>query len=599
MRISSSALVQYIQAIIGFAQKRLLLALFLLVMIGLTEGVGLLMLVPFLSLLGVGQEGSTNIIVSTTEQVFSSLNLSLTLSTVLILYIALITFRSVLIRWREILLSEIRLGFVDHLRGRLYEAIGKANWVFLSKKRTSDLTHVLTSDINRIASGTHSLLGILVTSFIALVYIGVAIQLSWVMTLLALASGAVLLLLLWPQVRKAKTLGQNLTKANRNVFGTVSDFLDGIKLAKSYAAEERYSRSFSDSLIKLRTQLLGFTRSNSFAQMMFQIGAAVALSGLLYISAVVIKVPGAELLVLIIIFSRLLPLLSSLQSSYQQIVHMLPAFTSAMQIQQESEAHAEVMRSPSAWQPIVKNAITLDKLAFRYNAKEADYVLHDISIAIPANHTLGIVGPSGAGKSTLADIYAGLIEPNAGTMMIDGHKLLPDDYYQWRKAVAYVPQETFLFHDSIRNNLLWANPNASEEELNKALKLAAAETFVSKLPQGLDTVVGDRGIRLSGGERQRIALARALLAKPLLLILDEATSALDTEHERQIQQAIENLQGELTIIIIAHRLSTIQHADQIVVIEDGRVIEKGTWDELMLNQESKLSMQSGHQANER
>ncbi len=173
--------------------------------------------------------------------------------------------------------------------------------------------------------------------------------------------------------------------------------------------------------------------------------------------------------------------------------------------------------------------------------------------------------------------------PDKGSIRIDNHPLLPEDQYQWRRAVAYVPQDTFLFHDSIRHNLLWANANATESDLIEVLKLAAADEFVAKLPQGIDTVIGDRGIRLSGGERQRIALARALLAKPLLLILDEATSALDMEHERRIQQAIKSLHGELTIIIIAHRLSTIQHADRILAVENGRLIEPGPWIELMRN----------------
>jgi ATP-binding cassette subfamily C protein len=156
--------------------------------------------------------------------------------------------------------------------------------------------------------------------------------------------------------------------------------------------------------------------------------------------------------------------------------------------------------------------------------------------------------------------------------------------------VAYVPQETFLFHDTIRSNLLWARSEATTEEIHDALRMAAADSFVSRLPQGLDTLVGERGIRLSGGERQRLALARAVLRRPMLLVLDEATSALDSENERKIQQAIESLHGELTIVVIAHRLSTVRHADQIVVMEGGRVAETGTWESLCAQPHSRLAL---------
>jgi ATP-binding cassette subfamily C protein len=151
-----------------------------------------------------------------------------------------------------------------------------------------------------------------------------------------------------------------------------------------------------------------------------------------------------------------------------------------------------------------------------------------------------------------------------------------------------VPQETFLFHDTVRANLLWTRPQASDEELWQILRLAAADQFVAELPDSLDTVVGDRGVRLSGGERQRLALARALLRHPSLLLLDEATSALDNENERRIQQALDELHGELSIVVIAHRLSTIRHADQIVVIDNGRVVESGSWDELVARQDGRL-----------
>jgi ATP-binding cassette subfamily C protein len=172
--------------------------------------------------------------------------------------------------------------------------------------------------------------------------------------------------------------------------------------------------------------------------------------------------------------------------------------------------------------------------------------------------------------------------------VVDGKPLSPERLKSWREQIGYVTQDTFLFNDSVRANLLWARPEASEEEIWRTLKLAAAAGFVSELPDGLETILGDRGVRLSGGERQRLALARALLREPSLLILDEATSALDSENERRIQKAIEGLHGRMTILIITHRLSTIRGADIIHMLERGRLVESGSWKVLMSNEDGRF-----------
>jgi ATP-binding cassette subfamily C protein len=207
-------------------------------------------------------------------------------------------------------------------------------------------------------------------------------------------------------------------------------------------------------------------------------------------------------------------------------------------------------------------------------------VVSDINLALPSGTTIAIVGPSGSGKSTVADLLMGLLKPSAGRLLIDGKPLTTEGVQSWRSYIGYVAQDTFLFHDTVRANLVWARPDASETELWYALQLAAADEFVRALPNGLDTVVGDRGVLLSGGERQRLSLARALVRQPRLLILDEATSALDSENERRIQQAIDALHRRMTVVIITHRLSTIRQADTIHVVERGRLVQSGTWDEL-------------------
>ncbi|HEX8244358.1 MAG TPA: ATP-binding cassette domain-containing protein, partial [Longimicrobium sp.] len=204
-----------------------------------------------------------------------------------------------------------------------------------------------------------------------------------------------------------------------------------------------------------------------------------------------------------------------------------------------------------------------------------------VDLWIPARRTTAIVGPSGSGKTTVADLVMGLVPPAGGRVVVDGRVLDEEWMRGWREGIGYVAQDTVLFHDSVRRNLLWASPDAAEVELWDALRASAADEFVRALPEGMETVIGERGVRLSGGERQRLALARALLRRPALLILDEATSALDTGNERRIRDAIAGLQGRVTILLITHRLSSVRDADAIHVMEAGRIVESGTWAELM------------------
>jgi ATP-binding cassette subfamily C protein len=221
----------------------------------------------------------------------------------------------------------------------------------------------------------------------------------------------------------------------------------------------------------------------------------------------------------------------------------------------------------------------MDNVSFSYD--RAAIAVSDLNLVIPAGSTTAFVGPSGAGKSTIADLLLGLLTPDRGDIIIDGQPLTADVQASWRGQIGYVPQDTLLFHSTIRENLLWGCPEAGDEEIEEALRLASADVFVKGLTGGLNTVVGDRGVLLSGGERQRLSLARALLRRPRLLILDEATSSLDSENEARIQEAIDLLHARMTIVIITHRLSTIRRADMIHVVDEGRIVESGTWHDLL------------------
>jgi ATP-binding cassette subfamily C protein len=292
-----------------------------------------------------------------------------------------------------------------------------------------------------------------------------------------------------------------------------------------------------------------------------------------------LALPAGVVILLVFFFARLVPRLQTLQQSQQHLLYELPAWSHLRERLAALDAERERLAATTGVHALAEG-VRFEGVRFAYPGAGRDAAA-GLDLWIEARRTTAVVGPSGAGKTTVADLVMGLVRPAAGRVVVDGRVLDEGWLRGWREGIGYVSQDTVLFHDTVRANLLWARPNAGDDEVWEALRAAAADGFVGALPQGLDTVVGDRGVRLSGGERQRLALARALLRRPALLILDEATSALDTENERRIRDAIAALHGRVTILLITHRLSSVRDADVIHVLEAGRLVESGDWATLL------------------
>ncbi len=575
----------FLSSFLQYAGIRAWVSLSLMVLLGLTEGVGLVLLVPLLHLIGFGGAVTSNGISSVVRGLFESTGLPLTLPTILCTYVTILSVHALAGRYLEVLNSRLALDFTRSMQDRLYAALARVEWVFFTRMNRADVIRVVTGDLVRAGFAARRLLEFIATVILTIIYIGFAASVSWVMTLFTLACFAAIFLILHPYNRRAFRLGEAFQKTFGNIYVTASEHLDGMKLAKSYNLHDEHAKSFSAVTSRFADQAARFAEVDAGTRMYHQIGAVAAVSAFLYISAELLKIPSTSLLLVVFVFARLSPRVSGIQHYVQHIANSLPAYREAALMLSRFEAAAESPGPPFVQPPRLKEAVRFNGVSYSYNGSREQEAVHKIDLVVPARKTVAIVGPSGSGKTTLADLLMGLLTPDRGEILIDELPLTGTRLSGWRSSVGYVPQETFLFHTTIRDNLLWARPGSTERELWDALGLAAAEGFVSSLPEELDTVVGDRGIRLSGGERQRIALARALLRKPPLLLLDEATSSLDTEHERHIQDALEGLHGQLTMVIIAHRLSTIRRADDIVVLDRGRVKETGAW-ECLLHQEN-------------
>src|SRR5580704_2657076 len=578
---SKSNFLQYISSLLRIARWQLIAAVVIMTVTSLTEGLGVALLFPILQVAGFNLANQGHVGHYTGEVrallVRSGLRPSLWLASLLLIFMLLMALRSLFSRVQSVLTFRTTLGYELSLSRRLYQAIINADWLFLVRRRSSDFTHALTAELTRVSTCTYLLIGTLANAILALVYIAIALKLSAGMTSLVLATGAALLLVSRRWMRAVHQSGTAVSESVSEVYSAATEHLQNLKAMKFYDAQTSDLAMFSSLQSSALQQTLESARSQAAAAFWFEAGSLILLGAIIFASLQILNVAPASILLLLAVFTRLFPRLAATQGQLQAFLGELPAFENLMTMYRECVANAEVPGAASSG-PALAHEIRMERVAFRYEA-DRPLVLRDLSLTIAAGKVTAIVGSSGAGKSTVADLVNGLLSPGTGRVLVDGAELTPQAARAWRRHVGYVAQDTVLFHDTVRANLSWANPEATEPEMRESLALAAAE-FVFELPQGLDTTVGDRGMLLSHGQRQRIARARALLRKPGLLILDDATSSLDFDNEKRILDAIERLQGSTTVLMIAHRVSAIQRAEIIYVIENGRVAESGDWQSL-------------------
>ena len=586
INFKKSLLGRYTNNLFQLMPKKVTLALCLMVLISLTQGVSLILLVPLLQLVGLNvTQGSLGQIAGIVSTVFTSLGLQLNIATVLIIYVAVISFIAILNRLQTLMTAEIQFQFAAHMRKQLYMAITNSNWLFLSTMKSSNFAHALTNEIERISNGTGRFLSLLSSIMILIVYIIFALKLAGIITGVIFIVGISILLVLRRMVNKSRSSGQEITTTTQDLYSSILQHLDGMKTIKIFVMQDEYIRVFSNQTNKVAKNYLKSIQTYADVKLLFDVGTVIVLAIMVIILLEVIKLPTASLFLLIYLFIMMIPQFSIIQNSYQYFITMLPAYNNVIMLKEQCLENTEVKDIGERVE--LNNAIELKNVWFSYQSDEY-FSMKDLNLKIYAGKTTAIVGLSGAGKSTVADLVMGLIQPNEGEITVDDIPINKNFPGYWKDQIGYVAQETFLFNETIRLNLLLAQPKANEKDIIDALKLASANEFVSKLPEGLDTVIGDRGVKFSGGERQRLALARALLRKPSLLILDEATSNLDSKNEKKILKAIDDLHGEITILIIAHRLSTIENADYIYLIDEGQILESGTWNDLLKKEQGNF-----------
>jgi ATP-binding cassette, subfamily C, bacterial len=565
---------------------RTLLAGTLIATTGIVEGLGLVLLVPLFRAVGVeGAYGSSSRIAEPLTRLLG-LGVQPALEPTLLAFTLVACALAVFTRWQSQVTYALEHEYVARCRERLYRAVVSSRWASIVLRRSSDIAHVLTADLQKAGIAAFQLMSLAAVAVLTVVYLVVAIRLSPVVTTVAFTAALVPVALSWGRLNRTARAGDRVARANVAVHGAAAEHLASAKTTKSYGAEGRNTELFvrlSHEVADANAAMLG---EHNDHRAFVQISSAVLLAALVLVAVRGVAMPGADLLVLLVVFGRLVPRLSTLHSGALSLVSLLPSYAVAARLLEDCQTNSE---TPVGDARVVKftRTLVLEDVSFTYPTAGTPAV-GAVTLRVDAGTTIGLAGPSGGGKTTLADLILGLLEPQSGRVLVDDAPLDASSVGSWRAQIGYVAQDTFLFHDSVRANLIWAKPGATEDEVWSALRTAAAEVFVRALPNGLETVLGDRGVRLSGGERQRLALARAILRRPRLLILDEATSALDSENEQALLTALAALHGRTTVVLITHRLGILKDADIIHVIDEGRLVESGTWTGLRENQGSRL-----------
>jgi len=542
-----------------------------LLLASLLDGLGLSTLLSLISLASDGDgSGDPSLPEQMINGVFAALGVSPSLNWLLALGITLVLFKAAVV-----LLANRQVGYAvanvaTDLRLDLVRAVVASRWRYYLSKPIGALANSMATEAQRASEGYLQGAIMAAQALTATVYLGLALMISWPVTLTALVASVIVLGGLNRLVRKAGKAGRKQTGLLKHILSAMTDQLAAIKPLKAMAREDRFDVLVSGQTRELNRSLRKQVVAKEAMKALQEAGLVILAAVGLAVMLGTLGMQPAEVMVLIFLLARIVTLLSKAQRAWQHMAIAESAFWSLTTAIEDARAEREPERGEL--QPSLRRAIRFDRVSFAHPGQP---VLDNQQLEIRHGQLTVITGPSGAGKTTLIDLVAGLLHPEAGRILIDDTELIHIDHRAWRRMIGYVPQEALLVNDSVFNNIALGAPDLGEREVRIALEKADAWEFVRGMQGALQANIGERGGRLSGGQRQRLAIARALVREPALLILDEATSNLDHASEQTVLATIARLRGELTMLAVTHQPGLLQLADRIYHIEHGQVRQVG------------------------
>ncbi len=537
----------------------MLLALFLS---ALAEGVGLSALLPLLNVAiksGSGNDlGSQNPFEQYVVEFLANVGIEPTIGPLLVIVVIGVALKSLLllVAQRQVGYTAAQIG--TDLRLEMLRAMLRSKWEYFLHKPIGQLTNAMATEAQR--SSDSFVCGATAITFLiqALIYGCVAVAVSWRAALLSLGAGLLVIGVSHFLVMITRKAGKKQTHLMSSLMSRLTDTLQSVKplkaMAREHLADSVLAMETSRLNKSLRRQVFSKALLNSVQEVMFTVFIALGM----YVALVTYAMEFATVMVLVVTLGRSFSFVGKVQKQYQSMVQSESAYWSIQKSIDEATASREHLDAGVA--PCLTDAIEFRSVGFAYDGNK---VFSDVSLEIPVGGITALIGPSGVGKTTIIDLTIALLKPTSGEILVAGTPLGKLDIRAWRQSIGYVPQETVLLHDTVLHNVTLGESGLTEGDAERALRQAGAWGFVSSFPNGIHTVVGERGGKLSGGQRQRIAIARALIKRPQLLILDEATSALDPVSEREVCETMAQLKSELTILAVSHDTAIVDAADRI------------------------------------
>ena len=585
-------LVRYLRIYRRYIGRRMYLVFGLTALTALAQGFGITLLLP---LLQASQAGNAAGDMGTAEQVLYDLlawigiagSMPGILAFIAIVFVA----KGGLQFAQDGYIGYLQARLLRELKTKLFDGYSRMDYRYYIRQNTGHFINVINQQVNQFflsfTNFTKSLTQVVTT----LSYFGFAFVIAWRFALLTAGFGAVVLVLFQYLNAYVRDLSRLRSKEMSHLNKLLVQALQAFKYVVSTNQTRHLRSAVVGSVGRLSNYIVRQRAAGAFTGALKEPLSVVVIVGLITLQVMVFEEPVTPIFVALLLFHRGMQTVMGMQSNWQRTMDQIGAvemvddeFTSVGQHREQSGPR-QLGR--------LGRGVEFREVCFAYDNEDGD-VLRDVSLTIPVNTTVAFVGESGAGKSTLVDMLTLMLKPRKGEIRIDGVPGHDVDFASWRSQIGYVSQETVVFDDTIANNIsLWGDSGDEAgrtlcARIRAAAEQAHAARFIEDLPDGYQTVVGDRGVRLSGGQRQRLFVARELFKRPNLLILDEATSALDTESERYIQESIDALKGEVTVVIIAHRLSTIKNVDYVYVLDEGRVLEEGAYHELCGHERSRF-----------
>ncbi|MBW4636269.1 MAG: ABC transporter ATP-binding protein/permease [Iphinoe sp. HA4291-MV1] len=544
------------------------------------EGFGIILFIPLLQsfVQNTSQTASNSFFVNILNKIFVNISSSDRITIIALCILGSIFLKNCLSYSNTVLFSWLSSRIGHRLRSGIFNQLLSVSSSFLESQDSGKLINTLARETWQTTTALSTLVTLIISICTVTVYVVLLLLISWQLTLIFTVLMVLISLFIQFVTRRVKTLGEQAVEANSNLSNRMWEGLAGMKVIRSFGREAYEQKRFDAASEKVVNTFLKLDIFSGTVQPISEVLSSLLLLVIMVLALLQDPSSLPTLLTFIFILYRLQPQIKQLDSTRVTLIGLTSSIQDVMHFLDKSDK--PYIHSGQIPLKSLEQGIYFESVNFRYNSQE-ELALQDVSICIPKGKTTAIVGPSGAGKSTLIGLICRFFDVTSGEIYIGEYPLRELNLTDWRHQIAIVSQDVYMFSTSVMENIAYGRLDATEQEIIEAAKLANAHEFIMQLPGGYDTKVGDRGVRLSGGQRQRIALARAIVRNPQILILDEATNALDSISEHLIQEALNTLSQNRTVIVIAHRLSTIEQADQIIVLDKGRVIEQGNLQQLL------------------